>query len=102
MLEVMWLSFMDFTFITMHHLVAAEIFLKPNEAHVADLSQLGLQMGLGRADFSAQVKPGPCQSYDCTQSKVVLGSVKEAILCDAAIVQWTKWSYRKGREYPSK
>ena len=33
MLGIMWLSFMTFTFITMHHLVATEMFMKPHEAH---------------------------------------------------------------------
>ena len=33
MLGVMWLSFMSFTFITMHHLAATEISMKPYEAH---------------------------------------------------------------------
>lgn len=59
---------------------------------VADLPQLGMKMGLGRADFLVQVKPGP----RLHQSQVVQGRVREAICYDAAIVQLAKLSYREG------
>ena len=51
----------EFYFITVHHLAATEISTKPDEGLVADLPQMGMQMSVGRADFLAQVEPGPGQ-----------------------------------------
>lgn len=68
---------------------------------VADLPQLGMQMGLGRTDFLAQVKHGPGQVLGQHQSKVVLGKMIEAICYDAAIVHLAKLSYReRGADIP--